>query len=305
MSARFTWLVNKQRPELVNSANFDVREGIVRVQAANLVGSNVVMFEVRVSTANNGAEHWAPYFNMNSQRVMLTANRTRIIELIAGTYRTIVDNTQQSPNLVVTMEEDDLGGDNLRQYNFNVNSGLADEVPLSGSLVYEDRAPRWLTQTFNEFTGQIETQVNPLSSLGGGGSLTRNDVKSVFVRDQMLVIATILETGAGQVTIAPAPSGYVTTSISLISIIGATATSNLWLSGNTPWGNPQRLYFVALDGVIVPYVGPASAVNEGHIAALGNQAFESGAKTINLFDPSMAVPTDVSIILRCVYVRVT
>ena len=163
MSKRFLWLANKTQPTLVKSASFDVREGLVRIQSANIVGADQITFDLRVSN-QDGPAIWTPYSDMDGRPVTLTAGRPRYVFLIAGTYRINTTDTENSEELVVTLIEDDLAGDNKVQYNWNNNTGVSMKDPAgSGSWVYSREGnglpvgPTWVNQTYNELTGLLET----------------------------------------------------------------------------------------------------------------------------------------------------
>lgn len=98
MSSRQGWLLNNIAPSLVESNQFDVRAGVVRLFCANL-GGNVPLLQW-VGSTDNGV--WVPVFRCGSE-IQLSDTNNSYVEFIPGKYS--IDATNADSNAMIWFEE--------------------------------------------------------------------------------------------------------------------------------------------------------------------------------------------------------
>jgi len=305
MSRRFQWLANKLQPTLVQSVSFDVREGLVRLQAANLVGSDKVTFELQVNGESDGSiASWTPYYDQNGQQVALTATRPRYVEILAGTYRAITLATTNSPDLIVSLQDDNLAGDDKVNFNWNVNAGITHGDPVgSGQWVFDAAGnPVWINQVFDEVTGDTETQ---FSAYPGGPTVASAPVVPDF--DHVLYqrdIETSITIASGTGTVAlTLPAGYSLASLKLLSSDTLAADFKLLLTGDTSLALNQPYYYLAYTGLPTPQDAVNASFGNRFRSVIGGPQFNSGAKNIVAFSALTPNATVVNFVLRAVFIK--
>jgi hypothetical protein len=129
MSSRRGYLVNNVNPSLVESNEYDVRAGVVRIYGANLGGT--LPINVWVGDEVNGI--WVNLYR-NGTQIALSDTNNSYVEFVPGKYR--IDASAAGPGALVWFEEAfDTDGDDRTKWVYVTNNSASVSNSSPSSIV--------------------------------------------------------------------------------------------------------------------------------------------------------------------------